>query len=256
MRTFQFSLSVWTLIAVTAFPVGCGRKESGDEHGDEHGHEEAPSGASFQPGKGVLLTDETREILGVEIAEVTREKLPQVVRFNVQIFGEAHRFAYLGMEHPDCEFHGSGYLPPDKAARVEPKMPVRLLTSANETEDGFVVAVQKTLVYGEAEVVIGVTKARGQLKDGEFVTAVITWPRDEQVTVIPGSALLRTSEGTFVYAVNGDAYYRTAVKVGGEADGKVEIAEGLSPGDQVVIKPVQTLWLIELRATKGGGHSH
>ncbi len=74
--------------------------------------------------------------------------------------------------------------------------------------------------------------------------------------VVPQSALLRTSEGTFVYAVNGDAYFRTAVKVGTEADGWVEITDGLLAGDAVVTKPVQTLWLIELRATKGGGHSH
>jgi multidrug efflux pump subunit AcrA (membrane-fusion protein) len=44
--------------------------------------------------------------------------------------------------------------------------------------------------------------------------------------------------------------------VGSEADGWVEITDGLLAGDQVVTKPVQTLWLIELRATKGGGHSH
>ena len=36
----------------------------------------------------------------------------------------------------------------------------------------------------------------------------------------------------------------------------VEITDGLLAGDQVVTKPVETLWLIELRATKGGGHSH
>jgi multidrug efflux pump subunit AcrA (membrane-fusion protein) len=46
------------------------------------------------------------------------------------------------------------------------------------------------------------------------------------------------------------------VKTGSEADGKIEITDGLFQGDQVVAKPVETLWLIELRATKGGGHSH
>jgi hypothetical protein len=30
----------------------------------------------------------------------------------------------------------------------------------------------------------------------------------------------------------------------------------LLEGDTVVTRPVQTLYLIELRATKGGGHSH
>ena len=264
MRSFRSSLFIWVLVAASFFPAGCGHKEKerhahedekAGESGDDHGHEEPSAGASFQPGKGILLTDETREILGVEVADVTQEKLPQVVRFSVQIFSETHRFAYVGIEHPDCEFHGSGFLPPEKAALVKPGMPVQLLASANETTDGFVVAVQETLVYGETEVIIGITKAGGKLKDGEFVTATITRPREREVTIIPSSALLRTSEGTFVYAVNGDVYLRTPVKVGSEADGKVEITDGL-PGGQVVVKPVETLWLIELRATKGGGHSH
>ena len=116
--------------------------------------------------------------------------------------------------------------------------------------------VQEPLAHGEKEIIVGITTAGTNLKEGEFVSATISVPRAEPVTVIPSSALLRTAEGMFVYAVNGDAYYRTAVKAGSSAEGKVEIAEGLYAGDQVVVKPVETLWIIELRATKGGGHSH
>ena len=265
MKPFHFALRLSLLFVLATLPCGCGHQENGEQHHseeqagdshDEYGHEEASAGAAFKPGEGIVLSDETREILGVEVVKVTQEKLSQQVRFSVQIFSETHRFAYVGGDHAGCEFHGSGFLPPDKAALVEPKMPVHLLTGAKETVDGFVVAVQETLVYGEAEVILGITKAGGKLKDGEFVTATITRSRDEAVIVIPSSALLRTAEGMFVYAVNGEAYSRTAVKVGGEADGKVEIADGLLPGGQVVTHPVETLWLIELRATKGGGHSH
>jgi multidrug efflux pump subunit AcrA (membrane-fusion protein) len=64
---------------------------------------------------------------------------------------------------------------------------------------------------------------------------------------------LRAVDGTFVYAVNGDSYFRTAVKVGAESESMVEITDGLLAGDAVVTKPVDVLWLIELRATKGGG---
>jgi multidrug efflux pump subunit AcrA (membrane-fusion protein) len=56
--------------------------------------------------------------------------------------------------------------------------------------------------------------------------------------------------------VNGEAYQRTAVKTGAEADGLVEITDGLLEGDSVVTKPVESLYLVELRAVKGGGHSH
>ena len=119
-----------------------------------------------------------------------------------------------------------------------------------------VLAVQKAVALGETEIVIGVSNATAALKPGEFVPARINLPRDAAVAAVPESALLRTSEGAFVYAVNGDAYFRTAVKIGATAEGFIEITDGLLSGDAVVTKPVETLWLIELRATKGGGHSH
>ncbi len=250
MKSSQFFKYFLMLLMVTSL-AGCGAKESKDAE-----HEESPSGASFKPGKGVMLTDETSKILVLETVEVIEENLPQVVRFNIQIFGETHRFTHLNMDHTGCDVHGSGFLTAEKASLVKSKQPVKLLTDGNEILDGFVVAVQKQLAYDETEIIVGVTSASAKLKDGEFVAATITLPREKAVTVVPTSSLLRTSEGTFVYVTNGDAYYRTAVKVGSESDNKIEITDGLFAGDYVVVKPVETLWLIELRATKGGGHSH
>lgn len=270
MKFLRMFLYGFMLFSLALLPIGCGcqkkseshKEESGHGHGKEkseegeHGEEESPSGASFKPGKGVILTPETSKILGLEIADVTEEKLAQVIELNVQIFSDAHRFKDLKIDHTGCDFHASGFLPADKAALVKPKQQVKLLDSNNETFEGFVAAVQKPLSHGETEIIVGVTAAESKLKDGEFVQALISVPRDEVVPVIPSAALLRTAEGTYVYAVNGKAYYRTAVKPGSQAGDKLEIIDGLYPGDQVVVKPVETLWLIELRATKGGGHSH
>jgi hypothetical protein len=253
------------LLVASSLFVGCGHKEGdGHDHGKEahgkddgHGHgEESPSGASFKAGKGVIVTEETKKLLGVEVADVTERKLPNQVRFTVQVFGEKHHHLLNQEDHSGCDVHGSGFVSTNTAAIVKTGQPVELLKSTNAPLGGVVLAVQKALALGESEIVIGVSNATAALKSGEFVPARINLPRDEAVPVIPQPALLRTSEGTFVYAVNGDAYYRTAVKVGSEADGWVEITDGLLAGDQVVTKPVQTLWLIELRATKGGGHSH
>jgi len=252
------------LIGITVLPVGCGcgQKESSN-HGhknekaeSEHGEEESPSGASFKPGKGIVFKEETSKIIGLEIVDVTEEMLPQDVQLNVQIFVETHRLADLNIDHTGCQFHGSGFLPPDQTVLLKPKQLVKFKTSRDEKLDGFVVAVQEPLAHGEIEIIVGVTTAGSQLKDGEFMSATISVPRNEPVTVIPSSALLRTAEGTYVYAVNGDAYYRTAVTVGSSTDEKIEVIDGLYTGDQVVAKPVETLWIIELRATKGGGHSH
>ena len=246
--------------------TGCGKKhKEGDGHDhdkmegkdDGHGHdEESPSGAAFKAGRGITLTDETRKILGVEVVDVTERKLPKQLRFSVQVFGEKHHHTFNQQDHSGCDVHGAGLVPSDSAAAVKPGQPVELRKGTNTELAGVVVAVQKALALGESEIVVGVSNASATLKSGEFVTATISLPREEAVTVVLRSAVLRTSEGTFVYAANGDAYLRTPVKTGSEADGWLEITDGLLAGDQVVTKPVETLWLIELRATKGGGHSH
>lgn len=253
------------LVAGVLF-VSCGRKEgAGNDHGKEaehgkddgHGHGEEPrSGASFKAGKGVTVTEETKKLLGVEVADVAEQKLPGQIRFTVQVFGEKHHHLLNPMDHTGCDVHGSGLLSMSAATAIKAGQPVQLFKETNSPLGGVVLAVQKALALGESEVVVGISNATALLQSGEFVPASVSLPRDEAVAAIPQPALLRTSEGTFVYAVNGDAYLRTPVKTGVEADGWVEITDGLLAGDQVVVRPVQTLWLIELRATKGGGHSH
>ena len=251
-------LTIYLLIVTTAaFLAGYGHAEEEKEHDHgEHDHEEVSSGATFKPGKGVMISDETRQILGLAISGVTEEKLPKVIRLNLQIFGETHRFSEAGMDHTGCDVHGSGFLAPDQVSFIEPKQTVKVSTADNRTFEGFVLSTKKSPAQGEDEVLVGVKDAATALKDGDFVTATIFIPRDEPVTVIPRSSLLRTAEGTFVYVVNGDAFYRTPVKAGSETEDRVEITDGLFAGDQVVTNPVETLWIIELRATKGGGHSH
>lgn len=263
VRRVSQSLLTSAATLVLAFAlVGCGRKESDgkeEAHGkdDGQGHEEeSPSGASFKAGTGVTLTDETRKILGVEVVDVSERKLPNQIRFTVQIFGEKHHHTINQKDHSGCDVHGSGLLSTNTASAVKAGQPVQVFKGTNVMLTGVVLAVQKALALGESEVVIGVSNATAVVKPGEFVPARINLPRDEAVPVIPASAVLRTAEGTFVYAVNGDAFFRTAVKTGAEAEGFVEITDGLLAGDAVVTKPVEKLWLIELRATKGGGHSH
>src|SRR5262245_7535677 len=89
------------LLTVLAVCVGCSHKDDHDHgqkeshandggHGQDHGAA-SPSGASFKPGKGIMLTEETRKILGVEVVDVTEGKLPTQIRLTVQVFAEKHR---------------------------------------------------------------------------------------------------------------------------------------------------------------------
>jgi multidrug efflux pump subunit AcrA (membrane-fusion protein) len=133
---------------------------------------------------------------------------------------------------------------------------VRLTAADGEVFQGVVLQVLRSLPLNEPEVVVGLTNAGRRVEPGEFLTAQIEIPRDHAVLAIPGSAVLRAPEGSFVYVARDEAFRRTEVTTGSEAAGKVEITEGLSPDDTVVSTPVETLWLVELRATRGGGHSH
>ncbi len=114
--------------------VGCGHKhEEGDGHDhskeEAHGHDaESSSGASFKAGKGVMMTEETKKILGVEIADVTEQKLPSQIRFNVQVFTEKHHHAPREDDHMDCDVHGSGFVPLDQAAVLRAGQPVQIQT--------------------------------------------------------------------------------------------------------------------------------
>ena len=255
-RAFVLALAAALMLA------GCGHKE-GDGHDHDKGkaqgmghEEEPPSGASFKAGKGVTLTDETRKLLKIETVEVSEQKLPHEVRFTAQVFGEVHTVGASATTHTECTVRASGLLSPGLAASLALGQPVTLTPKRGESLDGSIQEVHPESALGEAELLLAITNAGARLQSGDFLAAMATVPRAEAVMVVPRSAVLRTAGGTFVYAVNGESFYRTAVKVGGESGGLVEITDGLLAGDSVVTTPVETLWLIELRALKGGGHSH
>ena len=174
------SHSLITLIVALAVAgltlTGCGRKHDesdGHSHGKEkaegkddgHGHgEEAPSGASFKPGKGVILTDETRQSIGVETAEVAERRLPLVIQFNAQVFGENHKPTADEAEHTQCTAKASGLLSQTQAVSLQTGQGVTLKPKSGEALGGIVLRVNKALAIGDAEVVVGVTKRERKLR--------------------------------------------------------------------------------------------
>ena len=97
---------------------------------------------------------------------------------------------------------------------------------------------QGLLLSAEAIEFIGLRKAEAQAKADRVL--------------VPAQALLRTSEGVFVFVQNGQRWLRTAVKFGVESDGSVQVADGLLEGDVIAVAGVRDLWLAELQAVKGG----
>lgn len=225
-----------------------------DAHGHSHGHEEeaeAPSGASFKKGQGVLVKEETKKLLRLETVDVAAKPLARKVEFVTQAFP-------AGRAGEPTQWRATGMVPTALTTGVKVGQEAVLRSENGETFSGKVKFLDTAMgrINGETEVVLEFSGPTAPPTSVSFFHATLTLPATTEVAVVPRSALLRTAEGAFVYAVNGEAYQRTAVKTGAESEALVEITDGLLEGDAVVTRPVEALYLVELRAVKGGGHSH
>lgn len=76
----------------------------------------------------------------------------------------------------------------------------------------------------------------GKLKPGMFMTVSIDAAARPPALVIPSTALIRTGTDERVIVAYGDGRFRpTAVEGGAEADGMIEIVDGLAEGELVVV---------------------
>ena len=76
---------------------------------------------------------------------------------------------------------------------------------------------------------------KGDLAPGMFGRFTIAYEQHADALVIPTEALLDEDEASTVYVVDGGEVVRRVVSVGIEADGNVEILDGLSEDDTVVV---------------------
>jgi hypothetical protein len=90
---------------------------------------------------------------------------------------------------------------------------------------------------------------------GDTLAIPLTGPAEQKLT-IPNTAILRTVTGAYAFIHRGDSYQRTPITLGATDGAHTEILAGLAANDEVAATAVEQLWLIELRLTKGGGHSH
>lgn len=214
-----------------------------------------PPGASFKEGVGVELSDFTGKFLGVETAAVEDRVITPDVRITAQVYREAREPSQNEGE-PAGFTYASAWVEPAVAALLPAGTGLSVLEHPEAT--GAVLRLDHTAAdaSGSVEVLLQVRDDQHPWRIGEFIRATPNGADGATVTVVPRAAVLDTAYGPFVYTVNGGAYLRTAVSIGARHEETVEIRDGLYSGDEVVVHPVETLYLIELRATKGGGHSH
>ena len=193
--------------------------------------------------KGLLLPEDTRRSLGVQVIEVTEQKVSAALELLLRVYQVGDRGGLA-----------SGTMAPEEARLVTAGQPVEMTTADGHTSTGKVTRLNDELqkVTGTVEVLVEFPSAPEAVKDGTFLQARVTLAAAANVVSIPRAALLGCSDGQFVYTVNGEHFIRTPVKVGAANADLVEITDGLFSGDQVVLQPVMSLWMTELAAVKGG----
>lgn len=231
---------VVTLAAAAGLTAGCGRPHAEDHAG--HGHSapsadagSAPIQVTFKAGTGLTIPPEIRQAIGLSTAAVEERAVARTWRVQAQVIAVG---------------------PPALAAVSVSAGQGAAVTNRTLTGARLIQAVPQTSAPDSLVDLTLALDGTANARLGDHVDLTLSTSGSPPVNAIPKGALLRSASGTFVYVVNGGTYLRTAVVTGAESEDSFEVVDGLYAGDEVVTHPVEQLWLIELRATKGGGHSH
>ena len=222
----------WMLVpafAAANLLTGCGDKASKPEVHEEAKDAEV-TGATFKEGRGLKFLPETAAAIGLKTASVEEHAVPRSLPVTAQVLDSSPpALLSASVAASDADWLEKTVLNDAKVVRID-------RATASTT--------------GLADLTLSVN--RSGLTAGEYVPLTLTAKEASPVVAVPKGAVLRSAGGTFVYAVSGDYLVRTPVKTGAESDAFVEITDGLYSGDIIVTTPVEQLWLIELRAVKGG----
>jgi hypothetical protein len=193
------------------------------------------NGAQYEKGKGLSVTEEMARSIGLKTADVEEQKIAARVQITLRPLPG-------GKE-------ANGWLTAAQVGKIQPG--ANVLFSGAVNSKGTIQNIEKPAFAetGDFEVTVS---SNPPLPEGAEIQGAILLNEKEAAASIPRSALLSTAEGYFVYAVNGNYFFRTAVTVGAMNEDHAEITEGLFAGDAVVTTPVMSLWMAELQVLRGG----
>jgi len=244
-------LSVWL--------VGCTvEKPSSQKEGTPEASETDPKeqSVSYEEGKGLLLKPETAEAIGLQFASVSEQPLSSRVELEAQVFLAAGD-TMPAHNSKQRSAYASAVIPADQAKQLNVGDSVTLTKGKDELSG----RLTKISLYPgggghQTSLTLEIADPKSLLHVGEFIhVAVIGSLAKKRTLSIPKAALLETITGSFVYVERDGHLLRIPVVAGTIAGDLVEITEGLTVGDKVVLAPVELIYLTELRLTKGGGHA-
>lgn len=234
------------ILILTAGALAACQKPTADQSGPP-----PENGAQYKKDKGIALTEAMKKSIALKVAEVEEAKVAPSFTVALQVMPNGGRIQRVALS--PIENAATGWLTAEQAALVKTGMEVELRADAPglPRDTGVVRGLEKAPheMLGDFEVTVESTTP---LEAGARMLATFDAPAGDPATAIPRSALLETAEGSFVYALNGEFYLRTPVKVGAVSASHAAITDGLYAGDEIVVSPVMSLWLAELQVLRGG----
>ncbi|MGV3772128.1 MAG: hypothetical protein ACO1QB_04445 [Verrucomicrobiales bacterium] len=232
---------------------GCtqGSHSDHDHHEESHhvaqgGTEHIGHGIEFKEGKGLFVPESTRKMLGIKVVDVEEGKGKRKIDLALRVFKSTKldgKDIYLASA--TLNSREAQYLPPGSELDVQSPSGTRVAAKVVKIDQG------SARLTGMPEVIVQLSGI-SDLEAGSFLNATTSVLQQEEVTVAPKEALLKTAEGHFVYVENGDHFFRTKIEIGAKDGEVIEVSEGLYAGDRLVLQPVMQLWMAELHFIRGG----
>ncbi|MBI3949642.1 MAG: efflux RND transporter periplasmic adaptor subunit [Acidobacteria bacterium] len=131
------------------------------------------------------------------------------------------------------------HLSEGEARQVRPGQPATINLGIDESvqTSGRVARISPVVDQstGTVKITVELSRTGGAFKPGAFVRVGIQTDTRANTVLIPKRAVVEEDGEKFVYVASGDTAKRTKVTLGYETDGKVEVRQGLSVGQQVVV---------------------
>lgn len=88
---------------------------------------------------------------------------------------------------------------------------------------------------GTVKVTVRVEPSAQELKPGAFVRVSIETDRRAEAVLIPKRAIVEEDGETFVFIAEGETAHRRPVVLGYETESEIEVQQGVTPGEKVVV---------------------
>jgi len=239
--------------------MGCmAEKPSSKKEGSPEASETDPKeqSVSYKEGKGLLLKPETAEAIGLQFASVSEQPLSSSIELEAQVYLAAGDAMPAHNLNPRSAY-ASAVIDANEAKQLNVGDRVTL-TKGKDEFSGRLTKISSYPGGGghQTSLTLEIADPKSHLHVGEFIHVAVIGPLAKKPMLsIPKAALLETITGSFVFVEREVHLLRIPVVAGTVAGDSVEITEGLTVGEKVVLAPVELIYLTELRLTKGGGHA-